>query len=376
MGRVRIPLLVGAVVVLLTVAAVSAAGGAADGSGSRRAGAALLGVPKLPRLGPIQTVDPNDVGDPFILPVPAGISPPTDVPYQGPGPDAYQSAPWTKTTAASAVAHGWYVLFGTTDWQANVPTAISIDGVHWTQAPDSLPVLPSWAAPTITMTWAPAAQRTTAGWVLYYSTEEQASGRECIGRAISSSPTGPYQDTTSSPLLCQRDLGGSIDPSIVKGPDATTYLVWKSNGNAIHVPDSVWSQQLSSDGLSLRGQPGRLIGLDAAWQLNTVEAPAMVAASKGGYWLFYAGGNWSQPNQYATGLAYCSTPTGPCQETSKDPFLTTTPNVISPGGLDTFTDHRGHFWAAFTSLVAVPSTWHPGRVYYNRVLDIAPFVSH
>src|SRR6202008_3517894 len=102
------------------------------------AGQTRLRVPALPRLGPIQTVDPNDVGDPFILPVPAGVSPPTDVPYQGPGPDAYQSAPWSKTTSESAVAHGWYVLFGTTDWQANVPTAISTDGVHWTQAPDSL----------------------------------------------------------------------------------------------------------------------------------------------------------------------------------------------------------------------------------------------
>jgi beta-xylosidase len=375
MGRVRIRFLVVAVVVLLTVAAVSAAGGAAEGGGSRRAGAALLRVPQLPRLGPIQTVDPNDVGDPFILPVPTGVNPPTDVPYQVPGPDAYQSAPWSKATAASAVAHGWYVLFGTTDWQANVPTAISVDGVHWTQAADSLPVLPSWAAPTISMTWAPAAQRTTAGWMLYYSTEEQVSGRECIGRAISSSPTGPYQDKTSSPLLCQRDLGGSIDPSVVKGPGGATYLVWKSNGNAVHVPDSIWSQQLSSDGLSLRGSPGRLIGLDAPWELGTVEAPAMVAASRSGYWLFYAGGNWSRPDQYATGLAYCSTPTGPCQETSNKPFLTTTPNVISPGGLDTFIDRRGHLWAAFTSLVPVPSTWHPGHVYYNRVLDIAPFVT-
>jgi beta-xylosidase len=376
MRRARTTLLVGAAVVLLAVAAVNAAGGTAEGDGSRHTGAAPLPVPKVPRLGPIQTVDSNDVGDPFILPVPAGVSPPTDVPYLTSGHDAYQSTPWSKATAASAVTHGWYVLFGTTDWQANVPTAISIDAVHWTQAPDSLPVLPSWATPSITMTWAPAAQRTTAGWVMYYSTEEQASGRECIGRAISSSPTGPYQDKTSSPVLCQRNLGGSIDPSVVKRPGGATYLVWKSNGNAVHLPDSIWSQQLSNDGLGLRGQPHPLIGLDVPWELGTVEAPAIVAASAGGYWLFYAGGNWNRPNQYATGLAYCSTPTGPCQETSKDPFLTATPNVISPGGLDTFTDHRGQLWAAFTSLVPVPSTWHPGHVYYNRVLDIAPLVSH
>ena len=33
--------------------------------------------------------------------------------------------------------------------------ATSPDLIHWTQAPDALPVLPTWAAPSITMTWAP-----------------------------------------------------------------------------------------------------------------------------------------------------------------------------------------------------------------------------
>jgi beta-xylosidase len=370
------PLKIAAAVVVAAAAAVFVAGRLDASSGSpANVDQARLRVPALPRLGPIQTVDPNDVGDPFILPVPAGITPPTEIPYQGPGPDAYQSAPWSKATSATARADGWFVLFGTTDWQANVPTAISTDGVHWTQAPDSLPDLPKWAAPSISMTWAPAAQRTAERWVLYYSTEERASGLECIGRAVSSSPAGPYHDLTSSPMLCQRNLGGSIDPSVVKALDGSTYLVWKSNGNATHVPDSIWSQQLTSDGLSVRGEPHRLIGDDASWELGTVEAPAMVAASAGGYWLFYAGGDWSRPNQYSTGLAYCSTPTGPCQETSTKPILTTTPDDISPGGLDTFTDQRGQLWAAFTSLVPVPSTWHPGHIYYNRVLDLVPFLA-
>ncbi|HEY3811470.1 MAG TPA: glycoside hydrolase family 43 protein [Acidimicrobiales bacterium] len=367
-----------AVGVLVAVAAAVVVAGRIDAS-SRSAAAVDPAPPRppaLPLLGPIQSVDSNDVGDPFILPVPAGVQPPTDVPYQGPGPDAYASGPWSKATAESAVSHGWYVLFGTTDWQGNVPTAISTDGVHWTQAPDSLPVLPKWAAPSITMTWAPAAQRTSSGWVLYYSTEEQPSGLECIGRAISSSPAGPYRDQTSSPMLCQRNLGGSIDPSVVRASDGSTYLVWKTNGNAVHVPTSIWSQQLSSDGLSLRGEPHRLLGDDAPWELGNVEAPAMVAAPAGGYWLFYAGGVWSRPDGYATGLAYCSTLTGPCQETSTKPFLATTANDISPGGLDTFTDLHGRLWAAFTGLVPVPSTRHPGHVYYNRVLDVAPFLAH
>jgi beta-xylosidase len=290
------------------------------------------------------------------------------------GPDAYQSSPWTPATAASARAHGWYVLFGTTDWQANVPTAISADLVHWTQAPDALPVLPSWAAPSISMTWAPAARRTSAGWVLYYSTEEAASGRECIGRAVASSPAGPYSDRSRHPMLCQGNLGGSIDPSLIRSVGGDVFLAWKNDGNAAHLPDGIWAQQLTSDGLGLTGKPHRLLGVNEAWQKGVVEAPAMIAAAGGGYWLFYSGANWDS-NTYGTGLAYCTAVIGPCVETSTHPFLATNPSVVSPGGLDTLTDAQGHLWAAFTALVRVPSTWHPGRYYYNRVLDIAPILS-
>lgn len=154
-------------VLLVAVVAVMGAGRLGSSFGATRARAAIISaIPALPRLGPIETVDPNDVGDPFILAVPAGNSPPSDVPFVSTGRDAYQSSPWSPATAASAKAHGWYVVLGTTDWQANVPTAISTDLVHWTQAPDALPVLPSWAAPSISITWAPVALRTGAGWVL------------------------------------------------------------------------------------------------------------------------------------------------------------------------------------------------------------------
>lgn len=341
---------------------------------SHSAGGAVRRVPAWPRLGPIQTVDQNDVGDPFILPVPAGVLPPTDVPYMTTGHDAYQSAPWSPATASAAMAHGWYVLFGTTDWQTNVPTAISADLVHWTQAPDALPVLPSWAAPSISMTWAPAAQPTSAGWVLYYSTEEAASHHECIGRAVSASPAGPYTDSSVSPMLCQRSLGGSIDPSIVRSPAGVAFLVWKSDGNATHIPPGIWDQPLTSDGLGLTGTPHRLLGVNQAWQKGVVEAPAMIPAAAGGYWLFYSGGFW-ESDSYGTGLEYCTTVTGPCAGTSSKPFLATSAPVTSPGALDTFTDLHGQLWAAFTALVRVPSTWHPGHYYYNRVLDTAPIAS-
>jgi len=264
--------------VLLLVAVVAVTGASRLGSSSR----AISAVPSLPRLGPVATVDPNDVGDPFILAVPAGVRPPSGVPFVGNGPDSYQSSPWSPATAASAVANGWYVLLGTTDWQENVPTAISTDLIHWTQAPDALPVLPSWAAPSISMTWAPAALRTDAGWVLYFSTEEQRSKLECIGRAVSSSPAGPYVDASATPMVCQRNLGGSIDPSVIRDGHGAEYLTWKNNGNALNSSDGIWSEKLAADGLSLKASRTACLGPTkrgrlASWKRRRWFRPAPVA---------------------------------------------------------------------------------------------------
>jgi beta-xylosidase len=176
-------------------------------------------------------------------------------------------------------------------------------------------------------------------------------------------------------MLCQRILGGSIDPSVVRDPRGREYLVWKNNGNGIHAPDNIWAQRLSADGLALQDRPHRLLGDDQRWEHGIVEAPAMLPATAGGYWLFYAAGDWNS-DKYGTGLAFCQTVIGPCTETSTRPFLATTKTVISPGGLDTVTARNGRLWAAFTALVLVRSPWHPGHFYYNRVLDIAPILSH
>lgn len=358
--------------VIAGVAAFTAAV-VADGSVGATGRSVTASLPRPLELGAIRTVDENDVGDPFILTVPPGVDPPGGLPYTNRGPDAYVSAPWTADDASSAARNGWYVLFGTTDWQSNVPTAVSLDGFHWTQAPDALPVLPVWAEPSISMTWAPAALHLGGRWVLFFSTEEGASGLECIGRAISTRPAGPYVDDSSRPMLCQPAMGGSIDPSVI-GQGGVHYLLWKNDGNSSGKPDYLWSQALSPDGLSLTGVPHRLLGAGPPWTQGIVEAPAMIASSGGGYWLFYSGGDWDS-GRYGTGLARCSTVYGPCSGVPGGPFLATSRGLVSPGGVETFTRPGGGLWAAFTSLVRVPSTWDPGLYYYNRVLDIAPILT-
>ncbi len=311
--------------------------------------AASFGLPALGGSQSVATTEPglDDVGDPFVLTVPAGV---------GGNPQVS------------------YVLYWTTDWNSNVPTAVSSDLVHWHRVADSLPKLPSWAFPSATMTWGPTVHRVGATWVLYFSTEDAASRLECLGRATSSSPTGPFTDTSSAPLVCQTALGGDIDPSVVTEPSGASALLWKNDGNATGSPVSLWEQPLAADGLSVTGSPTTLLGADQAWEHNIVEGPVMLAASKGGWWLFYSGGTW-QSNTYDTGVAWCATVAGPCRKASTAPLLASTPTAVSPGGFDTFVDAHGKLWASYSAFPEAPPNARAAMAE-SRVLEIAPVLSH
>jgi hypothetical protein len=224
------------------------------------------------------------------------------------------------------------------------------------------------------MTWAPAALQVGRSWVLYFSTQEASSGLECIGAAVASDPAGPYRDGSPTPLICQRALGGSIDPSVVPDAPGGPALIWKSDGNANGAPVGIWEQQLSGNGLSFAGVPHHLLGTQEPWQHGIVEGPAMQADTHGGWWLFYSGGSW-QSNTYATGVAWCAAVDGPCADTSTSPFLAGLPTAVSPGGLDTFRDAAGHLWASYSAFPDPPAN-PDAAMAENRVLEIAPITAH
>lgn len=222
-----------------------------------------------------------------------------------------------------------FIAYATNDGP-NVPMARSADLVNWSFVTDSsgrrldaLPRLAPWAKTGFT--WAPEVLQVGDKYILYYTANHPKRDVQCIGAAVATHPLGPFVDNSPQPLVCQFELGGSIDAAPFREADGKLYLYWKSDGNRIGKRTFIWGQQLTADGLSLVGTPAALVQDDAEWEWRLVEAPAMVR-SPGGYQLFYSAAffGWD-PNErlsrYATGYANCTGPLGPCKDAPENPIL-------------------------------------------------------
>ncbi len=294
---------------------------------------------QTPRLARGRVVFDGDIGDPFVLPV------------------------------RSAHGQGEYFVFGTGDYPARVPFGTSGDLEHWQRVGDAMPQLPTWAAPDPrnALTWAPAVVHRAHDYLMYVTVPERASGRECIAAMASSVPGGPYHDAIGGPVVCQRELGGSIDPAVATDGGGTRHLLWKNDGNCCALPVGIWEQALTSDGVHVVGSPHQLLVADQPWESGVIEEPAILPATRGGYWLFYSGNAWDVA-AYGTGVAYCPRIEGPCREAASGPVLQSAAAQASPGGLETFVDLHGSRWAVYATWNRPPRN---GRFYCCRSLDLA-----
>ena len=159
--------------------------------------------------------------------------------------------------------------------------------------------------------------------MLYYSALDGSTGDQCISDAVATQPQGPYIDSTQTPLVCQLDQGGSLDPSPYVSANGNMYLTWKSQG-ADGSPPTLWAQQMTPKGTALvAGSPSALLTPSQAWQGGVVEGPDMFVSGSS-YDLFYAGNNW-QTADYAIGMATCTGPLGPCTDSSANRSCRRTP---------------------------------------------------
>lgn len=89
-----------------------------------------------------------------------------------------------------------YYGFSTQTGGSNIGALASGVLGRWTTLSDALPALPPWAVRG--RTWAPA---------------------------VATDPAGPYVDAERHPFLCQRTVGGSIDPYVFSIAERR-YLLW------------------------------------------------------------------------------------------------------------------------------------------------------
>jgi hypothetical protein len=219
---------------------------------------------------------------------------------------------------------------------------------------DAMPDLPGWVDPNDRAIWAPSVAEIGANFVIYFTATSAAGsnpGAKCLGTGVSPTAAGPFIPA-AEPLACAGPGFWDLDPYAVSdGVD--WFLLWRED-DADHVRGKIVGAQLSPDGLGFQGAAKRtiLVG-ESAWEdatpaephangIGPIENPAMARHPGTGEWLLTWSANRWDSSDYATGLAICQGPLGPCQRqsrdapwlrTSDDPSIDTSASFTGAGGL-------------------------------------------
>lgn len=256
-----------------------------------------------------------------------------------------------------------YYAYSTNNGEANLPVLRSDDLVHWTPCGDAMPRLGEWAVTGTT--WAPEVMSIDDSYVVYYTARGATEGVQCVGRAVSESPSGPFHDDSAHPLLCDAD-GGSIDASPFRDADGTLYLYWKNDGNAVGRDTFIYGARLSDDGLRLAGEAVPLFRQDAAWEGHVVEGPVMWRHD-GRYHLFYSGNAFDRAD-YAVGYAICDGPLGLCDKAADNPILVSAGGAAGPGHCNLI-EVDGVTWMVYHAWDADAVGKPPGRTMWLDRVD-------
>ena len=246
----------------------------------------------------------------------------------------------------------------------NVPAAVSTDLSTWTGYVDLLPELPTWASEGFT--WAPSLVPLGDGYELYFAALDAASGRLCIGVATSDRPLGPFRSNADAPLVCQAELGGSIDPEVVD-TGGRRWLLWKNDGNCCDLEVHIWAQQLDTG--ALIGRPQAVLAADAGWEGGVVENPAARFVD-GELVLYYSGNAWDSAD-YGIGVATCVGDWLHCTKSSRSSAaMEDAEGTGGSGGASVFVDVDGTarmVWHAWS----VDESGNLARTAYIGAADVA-----
>lgn len=242
-----------------------------------------------------------------------------------------------------------YVYATTTYLHVPVVALTDLDAVRtqsdmYTLAKEAMPSTPTWAATA--EVWAPTVAKLSDGYVMFFAAHRQSppdpSNDQCVGRARSSSPLGPFVPE-ATPVTCGNDgIHDALDPSVFVGPDGAAHLLVAMSGSTTNI----WTFPLDGNG-NISGPSAALETRDQPWEQVFLENPSMYYDGST-YLLTYSNNNWMTAD-YSTGIARCATPTGPCTDRTDGPWLSTVGDRSGPGGLTFFTGADGAPRVAFES---------------------------
>jgi hypothetical protein len=226
-----------------------------------------------------------------------------------------------------------------------------------TPAGDAMPTRPAWVRPDDRAIWAPAVARVGDHYVMWFAATAAGTHTKCLGAAVASRPEGPFVPLPR-PLRCTPGYW-AIDPSPVTDGDRW-YLLWRQD-DPDHPTGRIVAAELRSGGLALAeaDEPTTLLVGQYPWEdggrgIGPIENPAMARHPATGEWLLTWSANRWETQDYATGLAVCAGPLGPCRRISQArPWLRTSADT-SPGRARDAPDGGGFGGAGGLSFVTGP----------------------
>lgn len=237
---------------------------------------------------------------------------------------------------------------------------------------EAMPTKPPWAA-RFDQLWAPSVHRFGNQWVMYFSADRwnppQPHNPQCLGRAVASSPVGPFVPDPAPAHCGIGGVGGALDPEFYTdkyGRPGLLAAFSDTEAPLHHLP-------LDAAG-NIAGPATPLLKRQHRWEYHFIENPAMIYdASRDNYLLTYSAGRWFEGG-YSTGIARCSEPTGPCTSDPTAPWIGSSNGRTGPGGLSFFTDTTGRPHAIFSTFQAGWETTNGGRSASIMPLEVQPVV--
>ncbi len=263
-----------------------------------------------------------------------------------------------------------YVYSTRTFRRLPVRTLTSVDATYDQNAinaltTEAMPQRVPWASDD--EVWAPTVANLNGQFVAFFAARRQnppdAANPQCIGRATSASPTGPFV-ADASPIFCGNDGHGALDPEVFITPDGHVHLLAALGGSNTNI----WSMPLDGFG-NIAGPPIALLARTQPWEDWFLENPSMMFDG-GVFVLAYSAGRW-ETGAYMTGIARCASPAGPCTSSPVGPWLSSIGPRTGPGGLTFFVGSDGaarvafHTYPAGSESASTPRATHVQRVFFD-----------